>query len=160
MNGTLPAPSARHEVLPRGVLVAIGVLVLVALAGTAFVRWSGVDIREPDARTVASRELRFDDGADGSIVITDAASGRPAAQLSGEQGFLRGTLRALARERRRAGVDAGPPFRLLARADGRLTLMDPVTGQRIDLESFGPTNAAVFARLLPGAATQTTKSQE
>jgi hypothetical protein len=28
-----------------------------------------------------------------------------------------------------------------------LTLLDPTTQQRIDLESFGPTNAAVFAGL-------------
>ena len=40
------------------------------------------------------------------------------------------------------------PFKLIARTDGRLTLFDPVTGQRIDLESFGPTNAAVFAPFL------------
>lgn len=159
MSNTLSAPGPKRDVLPRGVLMAIGVLVLVTLAGTAFVRWSGQDIREPDAGTVASRDLRFDDGADGSIIVTDGLTGEPAARMSGEQGFLRGTLRALARERRRAGIDAGPPFRLLARADGRLTLLDPATQQRIDLESFGPANAAVFARLLPGAATQT-KNQE
>ena len=40
------------------------------------------------------------------------------------------------------------PFELIARADGRLTLIDTATEARIDLESFGPTNAAVFARLL------------
>ena len=34
-------------------------------------------------------------------------------------------------------------------ADGRLTLVDPGTGRRVDLESFGPTNSAVFAQLLP-----------
>jgi putative photosynthetic complex assembly protein len=140
------------DVLPRGVLLAIGVLVLVSLAGTAVVRLSGLNIREPDARTVATRALRFDDGADGSVVITDGSTGQPVARISGEQGFLRGTLRAMARERRRSGLDAGPAFQLVARADGRLTLLDPATGQRIDLESFGPTNAAVFARLLPGAA--------
>ena len=37
---------------------------------------------------------------------------------------------------------------LTARADGRLTLVDPATSERVDLESFGPTNAAVFAQLL------------
>lgn len=142
--------AATRELLPRGLLSAIGVLLVVSVVATAVVRWSGVDIREPDARAVASRELRFDDANDGSIVITDAASGQPVARLSGEQGFVRGALRALARERRRSGADAGPPFQLLARADGRLTLVDPVTQQRIDLESFGPTNAAVFARLLGG----------
>jgi hypothetical protein len=34
------------------------------------------------------------------------------------------------------------------RADGRITLDDPVTGRSIDLESFGPTNAAVFAKIM------------
>jgi putative photosynthetic complex assembly protein len=66
--------------------------------------------------------------------------------VHGEQGFLRGTLRGMARERRRNGLDDTAALSLLARADGRLTLVDPATGRRIDLESFGPTNAAVFAR--------------
>lgn len=146
------AAPQRQDMLPRGVLIALGILVLVSLAGTAAVRLSGISIREPDAATVAQRDLRFEDGADGSIVITDATTGQPAARISGEQGFLRGALRALARQRKLGGEGAGPAFRLLARADGRLTLLDPVTQARIDLESFGPTNAAVFARLLPGAA--------
>jgi putative photosynthetic complex assembly protein len=68
--------------------------------------------------------------------------------VQGEQGFLRGSLRALARERRMREVGSLPPFELAARADGRLTLMDTATGARLDLESFGPTNAAVFARML------------
>mgnify|MGYP006276983711 CR=1 FL=1 len=50
------------------------------------------------------------------------------------------------------GQGAEQPFQLIARADGRLTLADPVTGQRIDLESFGPANAGVFARLLLATA--------
>jgi putative photosynthetic complex assembly protein len=40
------------------------------------------------------------------------------------------------------------PFELIAQADGRLTLHDPATGKRVELESFGPTNAANFSRLL------------
>jgi putative photosynthetic complex assembly protein len=57
-------------------------------------------------------------------------------------------MRGLARERRRQGVGADIPFQLIGRSDGRLTLVDPGTGRRVDLESFGPTNAAVFARLM------------
>ena len=83
-----------------------------------------------------------------AIAVIDAASGRLLERVQGEQGFLRGSLRALARERRMREVGALPPFELAARADGRLTLTDPATGARLDLESFGPTNAAVFARLL------------
>jgi putative photosynthetic complex assembly protein len=147
------APASATNVLPKGVLVAIGTLVVVSVIGTAAVRLSGVVIHEPDASVVAMRELRFEDGDDGSVVITDARTGQAAARINGEQGFLRGSLRAMARERKRSGIGAGPAFQLLARSDGRLTLFDPATQQRIDLESFGPTNAAVFSRLLPGAGT-------
>jgi len=68
--------------------------------------------------------------------------------VQGEAGFLRGSLRALTRERQRRGLGPAIPFELSARADGRLTLHDPATGERLDLESFGPTNAAVYARML------------
>jgi len=129
-------------------LAAAALLVLVALLGAAAVRWSGVPIREPDAPVLASRDLRFEDRADGSIAVTDARSGATIETVRGEAGFVRGALRALTRERRRSGIDAQPPFRLLAHADGRLTLVDPATARRIDLEAFGPTNAAEFARLL------------
>jgi hypothetical protein len=40
------------------------------------------------------------------------------------------------------------PFEVIARVDGRVTLMDPSTGLKIDLESFGPTNVAEFSRFL------------
>ncbi len=134
--------------MPRGVLMLIGALVLAALLGTAAVRLSGVEISEPDAKPVSSRALRFEDGADGSVIVIDGVGGQTVATITGEQGFLRGTLRALARERKRVGAGSQTPFELVLRSDGRLTLMDPVTQQRIDLESFGPTNAGVFARLL------------
>ncbi len=145
---TPPTGAGRTNVVPRPVLWAIAAAVLAALLGTAAVRLSGVDIREPDAPTSAKRALRFDDGSDGSVIVIDATSGQRVAQLSGEQGFLRSTLRAMARERKRVGAGAEPAFDLVLRSDGRLTLIDPVTQQRIDLESFGPTNAGVFARLL------------
>jgi putative photosynthetic complex assembly protein len=138
-----------QQMLPRGMLLAIGALVLVSLVGTAAVRLSGVAIHEPDAAALASRSLRFEDGPDGSVLVVDAETGQAAATLTGEQGFLRGTLRALVRERKQHGAaGAEQPFQLISRVDGRLTLVDPATGRHIDLESFGPKNAGVFARLL------------
>jgi len=137
-----PAP------LPRVPMLALAALVLISLISVAVVRWSGMSVHTPDAPPVATRMLRFEDRPDGSIAVIDAASGRLLERVQGEQGFLRGSLRALARERRMREVGALPPFELAARADGRLTLTDPATGARLDLESFGPTNAAVFARML------------
>jgi putative photosynthetic complex assembly protein len=66
----------------------------------------------------------------------------------GTGGFIRGVLRALVRERRLSGTGAEPPFTLTRWRDGRLTLDDSATGRRLELTSFGPDNAAVFADLL------------
>lgn len=146
------APVHGAPPLSAGALVAVGIVLAVAVTAVTYARLTGLEIREPDARAVAMRELRFEDGPDGSVVVIDASSGVQVERIAGEQGFLRGALRALARERRVRGHGAQQPFQLIARADGRLTLADPVTGQRIDLESFGPANAGVFARLLLATA--------
>ncbi|MGY0195791.1 photosynthetic complex assembly protein PuhC [Leptothrix sp. BB-4] len=141
-------PSMGHA--PRLPLAAIGVLLLSAVLGTAAVRWSGTSpVQQADAATVRTVNLRFEDRDDGAIVIRDADSGAVRGTVApGTQGFLRSTMRGLVRERRRQGLGPATPFQLLGRADGRLTLFDPGTGRRIDLESFGPTHAAVFAQLI------------
>jgi len=144
-----PAPASPQ--VPRGALLAIAALVATALFGAGAVRLSGIEIREPDAPALVVRELRFVDLPDGGVGVDDVRQGVRIATFEGENGFLRSTLRGLARERRRSGIGEEPPFELVGRADGRLTLIDPSTKRVIDLESFGPTNAAVFARLLPPA---------
>ena len=147
MDAVQARPNA-PDTMPRGPLLLIGALLLAVLVGVATVRLSGTEIREPDAAAVAQRSLRFEDRRDGSVAVLDARSGQQIESIHGEAGFLRGALRAMARERRKQGLGAEPAFELIARADGRLTLSDPATGERVDLESFGPTNAGVFARLL------------
>jgi putative photosynthetic complex assembly protein len=137
-----------QEQVPRAAVVGIALLLAASVLMVAAVRLSGVEMREPDAPALITRSLRFEDRPDGSIAVIDAPSGRQVESISGEQGFLRGALRALARERRSRGLGAEQPFELIARSDGRLTLHDRATGERIDLESFGPTNAGAFARLL------------
>lgn len=156
MNITQAPTTPARDAIPRGLLVAAAVLVLVSLASVAAIRLSGVTIHSPDAGAVLTRSLRFEDRADGSVAVIDGLSGVELERVQGEAGFLRGAMRALARERRKRELGPEVAFDLIGRADGRLTLSDPATGERIDLESFGPSNAAVFARLLtlsPAAAT-------
>lgn len=133
-------------------LRALCALLLVSVLAAAAARWSGIGVQQlPQAAVLQQRELRFEDLPDGGIAVFDAA--HPAQPLDriapASHGFLRGSLRGLARERKRQGGDARQPFRLQARADGALSLEDPVTGRRIDLRSFGASNAAVFAQWLP-----------
>ena len=104
--------------------------------------------RYPDAPAKITKQLRFEDRPDGSIAVLDSQTNQQIDLISGEAGFVRGALRTLAQERKRRDLDSQPPFELIAREDGRLTLSDPSTGRMIDLESFGLVNAQHFARLL------------
>jgi len=145
-----------HTPFPRAPLVGAAVLLSIVLIGAATTRLTGIgSSHRPDSPVVAERYLRFTDQPDGSIWVNDAVTlQRVESVAPGTNGFLRGTLRGLARERHRQGLGAEEPFHLVAHDDGRLTLIDPATQRRVDLESFGPTNEAVFAQLVapPGGA--------
>ncbi len=130
-------------------LLAAGGLVVLSILGVGAVRWSGMPISTPDAPVVSARLLQFMDRSDGGIDVTDVSTHRLVETVTGQSGFIRGTLRGLARERHRASIGPAEPFVLLAHSDGRLTLIDPSTARRVDLESFGPTNEAEFVRMLP-----------
>ncbi|MCR5868070.1 photosynthetic complex assembly protein PuhC [Aquincola sp. J276] len=147
---SLPA-GLHHEATPRLPLAALGVLVLVTLIGVAAVRLTGMGgSADLPAPALQARSLHFDDLPGGGIAVRDADTGQLIDTVApGTNGFLRSAVRGLVRDRKRQQIGPQPPFRLMARNDGRLTLEDPSTGRRIDLEAFGPTNAGVFVRLLP-----------
>jgi putative photosynthetic complex assembly protein len=126
----------------------IGAVLVATLTGVAWQRHvSGGVIASDTPAVVWQQTLRFEDRPNGDVAALDAASGREVARFKGEQGFVRGSLRALARERavRQLGPEA--PFELMGHVDGRVTLRDTATGERLNLESFGPTNAAIFSQL-------------
>ncbi len=98
---------------------------------------------------VERRDLRFEDRADGAVLIYSSPQDRLVDTLPpGTNGFVRGVLRGLVRERRADHIGAAPPFRFTRWADGRLSLDDPSTGRHVDLEVFGPANAGAFADIL------------
>ena len=87
-------------------------------------------------------------------MISDFRSGSMVEVLPpGTNGFARGVMRGMARERHSREIGSEPPFRLTRWSDGRLSLDDPATGRRIELDAFGPTNTAVFAHLMGATAT-------
>lgn len=144
---TLQTPMA------RGPLLALAAVAVMSVAATAVVRWSGpaagAGAAAAAAPTLQLRTLHFGDAADGGIAVRDARTGALLDTLHGEQGFVRGVLRAMTRERRIRGVTGSTAaFELGVATDGRLKLHDPATGMQLDLEAFGPTNAGAFARLL------------
>ena len=130
-------PAIAVALLLMGTFVTIGVS---RLQGTT------QEVTAEPARKI--RQLRFIDQPDGAVAAIDVTSGQLIQRYEGEQGFLRGTLRAMARQRKLNGVGAAEPFELILHADGRLTLHDPATGTKIALESFGSRNIGVFAQLI------------
>lgn len=130
---------------------AIGLLVVVVLS-VAMARYGGMPV-EPGFSTdqmVQKRILSFSDQPDGSILISETETGNEVARAApGTNGFLRGFLRGLMRVRKTSEVELTAPFILASWSKGTMTLEDTVTGVKVDLKAFGPTNAAVFDALLP-----------
>ena len=144
---TKPAVAGADS-FPKWVLLCAGGIIAFSLISVGLVRITG---NGPDQRAAAptvQRSLLFQDQKDGSVLVADGRTGETLTVLHGEQGFVRGALRALTRERHARALGSNLPFDLVARVDGRVTLMDPSTGHRVDLESFGPSNTAEFARFL------------
>jgi putative photosynthetic complex assembly protein len=134
---------------PRLPLAAAGLLVGFVILAAAYGSMTGLARPEgPSGSVVAERSLRFADRADGAVVVSLADTGQVLDVMTGQNGFLRGTLRGFARERRMDGIGQTPPLRLTGYSDGRLVLLDPADGRQVDLEAFGSNNVPVFARFL------------
>lgn len=139
----------RNGSLPRGmvlgtIIVMAGTLVLATLGHDAPVNPATAGVQP-----AASRDLRFSDRADGAVVVTNAATGRQLDVVEpGTEGFVRGAMRGLVRQRRIAEIGPDVPFRLSAWPDGRITLQDMANGNTMELHAFGRTNAEAFLRLL------------
>jgi putative photosynthetic complex assembly protein len=149
--------STSSDAIPRGVLIAAAVLIGLSILAAGAARWTGVGTTDnPSGDAVDRLALRFEDRPDGAVAVFAAGDDRQVEVLApGSNGFVRGVLRGLARERRARGVGSEPAFHLTRWADGRLSLDDPATGRTIELGAFGPTNAGVFATLFAtGKGTQ------
>lgn len=146
---------------PPGVLYGAGAMVTAVLLLTGGVR-TGVIAGLPSAAqtratahvsVVETRSIRFVDRADGGVDIVDTADGSLAGRVvpGSLNGFVRGVMRGLARDRHLSHVGPQAPFVLTRYSDGALTLDDPSTARHIELGSFGPTNRAAFRALLKSA---------
>lgn len=144
--------SDQQRPFPIGPLLGAGGLVLFSLISVALIQWFGGPVGDDALKSspvLASRSLNFEDTADGAVRVLDADSGELIASLSsGEHGFVRATLRGLVRARRARGLGPEVPFVLEQRASGQLLLIDPTSGQEVDLWAFGSLNARVFSGFL------------
>lgn len=138
---------------PKGALIGAALLIGFSIVVAAGARLTGIGTTQmPQTERVMSRDLRFEDRNDGAVIVLAADGDRLVEVIDpGTNGFVRGVLRGLARERKRGEFAQATPFRLTRWADGRLTVEDPTTGRSVDLGAFGPSNFSAFARILDAA---------
>lgn len=153
---------AHHDpTVPKQALIATAALlgVTMALTGAVSMGWIAKSAMPEAGRAAsgiapeASRLLTVADRADGAVVISDAASGEVVMEIGyGQGGFVRATLRRLAKARAAAGIGSEPPFELVRWTNGALSLRDPQTGKTAEIHGFGPDHSRTFAEMLKGPA--------
>ncbi len=148
----------------RHFLMMLAVMLATLFYVTCVTQWSSKETVD-SARSVMTEQLVFKDDPNGDILIEvlptptkPGLTGESSLRFSGEQGFLRGTLRALARDRKVRHLSPEAPFELALHQDGHLSITDTLTHHGIDLEAFGPDNLAVFVKILQACAQATSPS--
>jgi putative photosynthetic complex assembly protein len=143
--------------IPRPVLIGAGLMMVTAMAFATLSKRLPADVERPawapkslaTDSALESRTLRFEDQADGSVDVLDAADGRSIATFApGTNGFARVVLRGMAKERIGVGGDKSQAFRLRRTEEGGLALGDPATGREIHLTAFGEASLAAFEHLM------------
>lgn len=144
------ANATANSTVPRSALIAAGIIIAASVVAAGIGRFTGFGtLRMPESVAVEYRDLRFADLDDGAVQVRDAENDRVVTNLpAGSDGFVRGVLRSLVRDRKGRGINDDIPFRLSRQSNGHLVLEDRATAQRITLNAFGPTNVDAFARLL------------
>ncbi len=134
--------------LPLFAMAGLGVIALLITGGARLAGVETVQVRRTPV--VAAADLRFEDLADGAVRVVDARDGRVVDTLPARSNaFVRTVMRGFAQARLRNGISDDKPFRIERTVDAQLSLTDPVTGRRVELNAFGDLNANTFGRLIP-----------
>jgi len=141
----------RSSSFPRAPLWIAALLVVASLTVSGYRSWvnPAAPLVLADSPVETSRALRFEDAANGQVIVIDDATDSAIDYLDvGTNGFLRSTMRGLARARAAAFIGSDIPFIVERRVNGQVLLIDPATDRFIDLRAFGPDNSVVFTRYL------------
>jgi hypothetical protein len=153
-----PPPSARSHAeshaIPRAPIVAAGALVLVSLLAVAGARHGRCGHQRQRARRRSPSPPPSRRVSKTATTVpwwcSEAGSGRVLMPWPSPAPAAFCAARCAPWCANAASMAWAPNSRsaCMAHPDGRLTLEDPATGRRMDLSAFGPSNAAVFARVL------------
>ena len=121
--------------------LALAALVLTSAAVISGRPLSGVPPQEPE---VATHHVILAGEGNAALVTTDTGQ----VLLDSEHGAFVTVIRSgLETARRKHRVTGNPPVTITEFESGRMALLDPATGWRVELSSFGQGNLAHFRRL-------------
>lgn len=138
-------------------LIAMGSVVAISLAfatATSFGVFERQAVPEQiraerGVMSVDTRSIRFHDGDDGSVWVSDAVTGEELGRFGqGEGGFVRATARAMVHNRLQHKLGPAVPFELIAWDNGSMTLRDSQTGRAVELGSFGTRTDETYREIL------------
>lgn len=137
----------QHDMIPRGLVVAMCLFALSGLAIATYASLSGRPLEGVPATAGVLRERSLIlQGHDAQAVTVYAADGSLLVDLP-HGGFVTVVQNAVFTARHRHGIDQALPVRLVEYANGRLVLEDPATDWSFELYAFGSDNKAAFERL-------------
>lgn len=143
--------------IPRGALIGAAVLLTFVMVLTGAVSWglipqsSNPELSRAAAKVAPAevRDLNFVDREDGAVIVSDAATQDIVKVIAyGEGGFVRATMRRMAKTRAAAGIGPEQPFTLTLWENGALSLHDPATGKNAEIHGFGADHSTTFAEML------------
>lgn len=141
------------DTVPKFAIKAGAVVIGLSIACTALGRYADVGTYHVPQRPVSqSVDIGFADAPDGSVIVSEKPGDKTIVVLApGTNGFIRGTMRGLVRDRRMRNLGSETPFTLARRDNGHLTLSDPATGRVLELNGFGVTNVGAFETIMQAA---------
>lgn len=137
--------------VPRWAVIAGGSLMLGTILLATFARLTTPHYQLPQP-TAPIMAMRFFQTPTQALIVQNAATGTRITVIAPTaDAFLRTTLRSLIETRSRDNIVRTAPFLLIPAAGNALILDDPATGEHIDLQAFGPSNAGQFRALMAQA---------
>lgn len=134
--------------IPKGLLIAMFLLAMSSLAIVSYAALTGrPQVGQPADAAILSERTVILEGRGAKAVTVRDENGAVLADLD-HGGFVTVIQNGLARARTIKRVDQNSPVRLIAYANGRLTILDPETGWTAELGAFGSDNKAAFERLM------------
>lgn len=138
----------QNDMIPIGLIRAMFGLAAASLLLVGYASWTDRPLVAvpPAAPALSEHQIILVGGGAQAVSVLDTERNTVADLPHG--GFITVIQNGLQRERGLHGLSPELPIRVVAYANGRLTVHDDHTGWRVELGAFGDDNRAAFERLI------------